>query len=39
MILEAHWKNVEAANRQLASRFEKLKKARANSQQTRNQDG
>ena len=31
MITEAHWKNIEAANRQLASRFEKLKKARTNS--------
>ena len=30
MISETHWKILEDANRQLALRFEKLKKARAN---------
>ena len=29
ILLEAHWKNLDDANRQLASRFERLKKTRA----------
>ena len=29
MISELHWKNLEEANRQLALRFEKMRKARA----------